>query len=74
MRSAIRLFMLYLDLAELDSVFARPLAVVDAAGGARALRPRATIWAMPAQPLDEAVRDLVAERSGQRPRGPDPAC
>ena len=63
------LFMVYLDLAELDTVFVgrwlwstrRPALVRfdrrDHLGDA-------------AVPLDQAVRDLVAARTGERPRGP----
>lgn len=64
-----RLFMVYLDLAELDRVFAgrwcwsttrRALARFD----------RRDHFGDPAQPLDEAVRALVAARTGARPAGP----
>jgi DUF1365 family protein len=64
-----RLYMMYLDLAELDSVFAgrwlwstkrRALARFD----------RRDHVGDPAIPLDRAVRDLVAERTGTRPAGP----
>jgi len=64
-----RLFMVYLDLAELDQVFAgsrcwstqRP---------ALAWFRRADYLGDPALPLDRAVRDLVEERTGTRPTGP----
>ncbi len=64
-----RLFMLYVDLAELDTIFAgrwlwstkRPapawLRRADYLGDARV-------------PLDEAVREHVARESGRRPQGP----
>ncbi|MGE0608128.1 MAG: DUF1365 domain-containing protein [Pirellulales bacterium] len=64
-----RLFLVYLDLAELDQVFAgrwwwsaRRFNLAwfrrqDHLGDAR-------------QPLDEAVRDLVEQRTGRRPGGP----
>jgi uncharacterized protein len=64
-----RLFMLYLDLAELDRVFAgrwcwsttrRALARFD----------RRDHLGDPATPLDESVRALVADRTGRRPAGP----
>ncbi len=64
-----RLFMLYLDLAELDQVFAgrwcwstrrRALARFD----------RRDHMGDPGTPLDESVRTLVAERTGRRPTGP----
>ena len=62
------LFMVYLDLAELDRVFAgrwlwstrRPALVRF---------DRRDHFGDPAQPLEESVRDLVAERTGTRPRG-----
>jgi hypothetical protein len=64
-----RVSYLYLDLAELDTVFARRwLWSVD--------RPnwvafhRADHLGDPQVPLDTAVRDLVAERTGFRPDGP----
>lgn len=64
-----RLFMAYLDLAELNTVFEgrwlwsttrRALARFD----------RRDHLGDPALPLDQAVRDLVAERTGWRPAGP----
>jgi DUF1365 family protein len=64
-----RLAMAYLDLAELDQVFrgrwlwsTRRLALVRF--------DRRDHLGDPAQPLDEAVRAVVAERTGQRPEGP----
>jgi DUF1365 family protein len=63
------LFMVYLDLAELDRVFAgrwfwstRRLAL--------ARFRRADYLGDPTLPLDEAVRRCVAEATGQRPTGP----
>ena len=64
-----RLFMMYLDLGELDRVFAgrwcwsttrRALARFD----------RRDHLGDPAEPLDESVRRLVAARTGSRPTGP----
>src|ERR1700759_5599691 len=64
-----RLFMVYLDLAELDQVFAgrwcwstrrRALARFD----------RRDHMGDPHLPLDESIRRLVAERTGHRPDGP----
>lgn len=64
-----RLFMVYLDLAELDDVFAgrwcwstrrRALARFD----------RRDHFGDHAEPLQESVRRLVAERTGKRPAGP----
>ncbi|QBK05070.1 DUF1365 domain-containing protein [Hylemonella gracilis] len=63
------LYMVYLDLAELDRAFAgrwfwstRRLAL--------ARFKRADYLGDPAQPLDEAVRQRVAQVTGQRPNGP----
>ncbi len=64
-----RLFFAYLDLAELPRVFAgRWLWGVER----RALASfrRRDHLGDPAQPLDVAVRDLVEQRLGARPRGP----
>ncbi|MGH7723580.1 MAG: DUF1365 domain-containing protein [Candidatus Dormibacteria bacterium] len=64
-----RVFMLYLDLAELDSVFSGRLLWSTK-------RPAPARWRRsdhpgdPSQPLDQWVRGLVAERSGVRPAGP----
>lgn len=63
------LFMLYLDLAELDRVFAGRW-LWSASRPAFAWFRRADHLGDPAVPLDRAVRDLVAERTGRRPRGP----
>jgi uncharacterized protein len=63
-----RMFMLYIDLAELPHLF-------DGVPGWSASRPalawfRRDDYLGPAQlPLDEAVRDLVAQRTGSRPQG-----
>jgi len=64
-----RLFMLYLDLAELPRVFnGRWL------WSARRLAParfrREDHFGDPARPLDACVRDLVARETGRRPTGP----
>src|SRR5512138_1997757 len=63
------LFMVYLDLAELDRVFAgrwlwstRRLALVRF--------DRRDYIGDPEQPLDDTVRELVQARTGMRPRGP----
>ena len=64
-----RLFMLYLDLAELDEVFrGRWLWSVKRPAFARFRR--SDHLGDPDQPLDESVRDLVQERTGRRPTGP----
>jgi len=63
------LFMVYLDLAELDRVFAgRWFWSVRRMALARFRRE--DHLGDPSVPLEDAVRDLVAERTGQRPDGP----
>lgn len=63
------LFMMYLDLAELEEVFrGRRLWSVERPNVAW-LR-RKDYLGDPRQPIDEAVRDLVRERLGFRPEGP----
>lgn len=64
-----RLFMAYLDLAELDEVF-RGRWLWSTQRRAPARFDRRDHLGDPAQPLDEAVRALVAERTGHRPAGP----
>ena len=64
-----RLFMAYLDLAELDDVFRRRW-LWSTKRWALARFDRRDHLGEPEQPLDEAVRALVAERTGQRPEGP----
>lgn len=64
-----RLFMVYLDLTELDHVFRRRwLWSVDRPN--LAWFRRADYLGDPGVPLDAAVRDRVAEHSGRRPEGP----
>jgi len=63
------LFLLYLDLSELDVVF-RGRWLWSASRPALAWFRRADHLGDPRQPLDGAVRDLVEARSGVRPRGP----
>jgi len=63
-----RLCMLYLDLAELDRVFERRW-LWGVERRALASFRRADHLGDPAQPLAEAVRDLVEARCGRRPRG-----
>lgn len=63
------LFMLYLDLAELPQVF-KGRWLWSATRPAVAMFRRADYLGDPAVPLDQAVRDLVAERTGHRPTGP----
>lgn len=64
-----RLFLMYLDLGELPQLFdGHPL--WSARGRAPARFRRGDYLGDPQVPLDEAVRDLVQERLGTRPRGP----
>jgi len=64
-----RLFLAYLDLAELDRVFAiHPLWSHDRPN--LAWFRRADHFGDPRVPLDRAVRELVAARTGRRPEGP----
>ena len=63
------LFLVYLDLAELDIAFkGRWLWSTQRAAVARF--DRADYLGDPAVPLDDAVRDRVEERTGKRPQGP----
>ncbi|MCX5661337.1 MAG: DUF1365 domain-containing protein [Planctomycetota bacterium] len=65
---AYRMFMVYLDLAELPTLFqGRWLWSVGRANVASFRRE--DHMGDPAQPLDVAVRDLVEARTGRRPRG-----
>jgi DUF1365 family protein len=63
------LFMMYLDLAELDCVFAGRW-LWSTRRWALARFDRCDHFGDAAVPLEQAVRDLVAERTGTRPRGP----
>ena len=63
------LFMAYLDLAELDQVFARRWFWSVERANLASFR-RSDHLGDPAVPLASAVRDLVAERTGVRPLGP----
>jgi len=64
-----RLFMLYLDLDELQTVF-RGRWLWSARRPALAWFRRADHLGDPQQPLAESVRDLVQAHTGARPRGP----
>jgi uncharacterized protein len=64
-----RLFMAYLDLGELDSVFRGRLLWSTSTPNAAWFR-RADHHGDPDVPLDVAIRDLVLERTGKRPTGP----
>jgi len=64
-----RLFMLYLDLDELPTLFRGRWLWAYERGAPVAFR-RGDYLGDPAIPLADAVRDLVAERTGRRPDGP----
>jgi DUF1365 family protein len=64
-----RMFMMYLDLAELPSVFRRRW-LWSVRRTALARFRREDHLGDPHQPLDEAVRDLVEQDTGRRPAGP----
>jgi DUF1365 family protein len=64
-----RLFMVYLDLAELDTAF-KGRWLWSARRPALARFRREDHLGDPAVPLDEAVRSLVAESGAARPQGP----
>jgi DUF1365 family protein len=63
------LFMVYLDLAELDEAF-RGRWLWSASRPAPARFRREDHYGDPAIPLDEAIRALVLEKTGRRPSGP----
>ncbi len=64
-----RTFMMYLDLAEVNELFEGRW-LWSAVRAAPARFRRADYFGDPAQPLDTAVRDAVAEQTGRRPTGP----
>jgi DUF1365 family protein len=64
-----RVFLVYLDLGELDRVF-RGRWLWSASRPNLAWLDRRLHLGDPEVPLDRAVRDLVAERLGRRPEGP----
>lgn len=63
------LFMVYLDLGELESVFSGRILWSTGWPNAAWFR-RADYYGDPNVPLDVAIRDLVLERTGKRPDGP----
>ena len=67
-RFGYRLFMMYLDLDELPDLF-EPYRLWSARKPAVAWFRRADHYGDPAQPLAEAVRELVFQRVSARPRG-----
>ena len=64
-----RLFMMYLDLTELEDIFDGRW-FWSSHGLALAKFRRSDHLGDPEQPLDESVRDLVEKRTGHRPNGP----
>jgi DUF1365 family protein len=64
-----QMFMMYLDLAELPALFDR-VPCWSARRPAPAWFKRSDYLGPVALPLDEAVRALVAQRTGKRPQGP----
>jgi DUF1365 family protein len=64
-----RMFMMYLDLAELPGLF-RGRWFWSTRRPALARFRREDHLGDPSAPLDQSVRDLVASETGQRPRGP----
>jgi len=64
-----RVFMAYLDLAELDRVFAGRW-LWSARRPALAWLKRTDHFGDPERPLDECIRELVQSRTGRRPGGP----
>ena len=68
-RVRLPLFMVYLDLSELDRVFSGRL-LWSARRPSLAWFRRKDHLGDPQVPLDSAVRDLVEQRTGRRPQGP----
>jgi DUF1365 family protein len=68
-RFSYSLYMLYLDLAELESLFAGSRLFSTRRAAPLRFR-RADFYGDPARPLDSEVRELVARRTGVRPDGP----
>lgn len=64
-----RLFLVYVDLNELDGLFGRR-GFWSIRGPAFARFQRADHLGDPTRPLDECVRELVEQRTGRRPIGP----
>jgi len=64
-----RLFMVYLDLAELDTVF-QGRWLWSTRRRALARFARTDHFGDPGVPLDQAIRELVLQRTGRRPAGP----
>lgn len=64
-----RLFLMYLDLAELDTLFARRWLWSVGAANLASFR-RSDYLGDPDLPLDQCVRDCVEQATGRRPGGP----
>lgn len=64
-----RMFLVYVDLSELESLFGRR-GVWSTRWPAIARFRRADHLGDPTRPLDECVRELVEQRAGRRPNGP----
>ena len=64
-----RLFLVFVDLAELDSLFGRR-GIWSTHWPALARFRRGDYLGDPARPLDDCVRDLIEQRTGYRPMGP----
>ena len=64
-----RLFLVYVDLAELDSLFGRR-GIWSTRWPALAWFRRADYLGDPMRPLDDCVREMVEQRTGHRPSGP----
>ena len=64
-----RMFLVYVDLSELESLFGRR-GVWSTRWPAIARFRRADHLGDPTRPLDECVRELVEQRTGRRPNGP----
>ena len=64
-----RLFFMYLDLTELSTVFDRHPLWSSRRPNVAYLR-RKDHFGDPKQPIDQAVRELVAEKTGREPEGP----
>lgn len=64
-----RVFMMYLDLAEIDGIFSDSW-LWSARRPALAWYRRADFFGDPEVPLNTAVQDLVEQRTGERPAGP----
>lgn len=66
---AYRLFLVFVDLAELDSLFGRR-GFWSTRWPALARFRRADYLGEPSRPLADCVRDLIEQQTGQRPNGP----